>query len=208
MIFLHTLYIRRINLPVRGILKNRVIYFLIKMKAVYVMLAVFCSLISGCEGSRVETVSGFKQYHNPAWRIRLEAPLEWETAEDVTGSVVVFYSPVEAEGDVIQDNVNLIIEDLSETPLTLFQYSRENISQIREYLADCRILEEGESMLSGYKSGTLVFTGTQEHMDLKWYQEWTVVNDRAYLLTYTAEAGKYDKYYMEAMQIIRSLKIQ
>ena len=57
-----------------------------------------------------------------------------------------------------------------------------------------RILSEESTTLSGLKAEKLTYSGSQGGFKLKWMQVYTIKNNRAYILTYTAQEASFNKY--------------
>jgi serine/threonine-protein kinase len=152
--------------------------------------------------------SGYKRYQNEIYGVYTFYSPDWTAEEDVMGSVVAFYSPRESDNDVILDNVNIIIEDLTELPASFNEYSEEFLNQIKQFITNANIISTSETTLSGNRAGKFIFTGTQGTMNLKFLQVWAVIENKIYVLTYTADVNTFDKFLPLGKQIINNFRIE
>lgn len=152
--------------------------------------------------------AGYIKYYNDNLKLTTYYPSSWTMEEGVLGSVAAFYSPQESKTDVIYDNVNIIVEDIAELPASFSKYSELYLNQINEIISNANILYVGETTLSGNRAGKFIFTGTQDAMNLKFLQIWALIENKAYLLTYTADISSFEKFLLEAEQIIAGFKVK
>jgi len=153
-------------------------------------------------------LAGFKSYKNVDDGIMLQYPADWEAQEDFMGTTVMFMSPLENQQDIFQENISLIVQDLSAQPLTLKQYTDLSLAQIKQIITNVKILKgPSPTMMAGEMGNTIVYSGKQGELDLQWKQVWIVKDDKAYLATYTASVDSFDTYAREVENVISSLNI-
>jgi eukaryotic-like serine/threonine-protein kinase len=128
---------------------------------------------------------------------------DWEK-KDVDISIV-FSSPKENEDDLFQEAVNVVVQDMSSMSMTLEQLT----GHMEDYLekASATIVKSEAATLGGIPGHKLVVTGNQGEMELKMQQVYTVVENKAYIVTYTAEADKFDLFLKDAEKMIDSFKV-
>jgi hypothetical protein len=151
--------------------------------------------------------AGLPTYDSPDYGIRIKYPADWTKQEQVMGMVVAFLAPRESGSDVFQENVNIIVQDLSDQPMTLAEYTELSIAQIEQFITDASILDSSAVTLAGIPGHKVVLTGRQGQYDLKWMQVWTVQNNKAYVISYTAEISKYSTFLGTAQEMIDSFEI-
>ena len=117
----------------------------------------------------------------------------------------MFSSPKESEDDTFRAAVNVVVQDLSSMSMTL----EELTDHMKDYLAkaNATIERSGSETLGGKSGYLLVVTGKRGELELKMMQIYAVANNRAYIISYTAEVDKYDKYLEEAEKMIKSFEI-
>ncbi len=126
------------------------------------------------------------------------------------GTVVVFASPLEGALDYFQENVSVIIQDISRTPQTLQEYSTEAISQMKMVFKDNFVLDESTNVatLGGIPAYKIIFTGKGPDSEYRYYVTWAVVNKvKVYQVTYTAFSSQFDKYFPTAQKMVESFKV-
>ena len=125
------------------------------------------------------------------------------------GMVAVFLSPLENNSDAFQENLNIIIQDLSEEPMTLAEYTELSIGQAQEYRTDETDFDSIATTLDGIDAHKITYTGYNPYtgQTLKHMQVWTIKDNTAYILTYTAEIDKYNNFLDDAQEMINSFEI-
>lgn len=150
--------------------------------------------------------TNFLTYDNPEYRIEIRYPSDWSKTEQVMGATAAFLSPQEGTSDDFQENVMINVQDISASPMTLEQYTQLGINQIKQIITDASIIESNTTTLGGNLAHDLVFTGKQGQYNLKWNQVFTVKNNKAYVLTYTAKMNTYDNFLEAAKEIKESFR--
>lgn len=139
----------------------------------------------------------------------IEYPSEWAT--DVSGqfgSEFFLFGPLESEADEFSENINLIIQDLEGMDIDLKKYTEISLEQIKSMITDGKIYTN-ENIKTDYAVfQKLVYTGTQGKFKLKFIQHYTIVNEKAYILTLTCEESQYDSYADIGEQILGSFQIK
>lgn len=149
-------------------------------------------------------------YRDPAKEISINYPANWKPMPGYGGAKVVFASPFEGSLDYFQENVSVVIQDISKQPSNLREYSDEAIYQMELVFMHNFILEESTAVatLSGYPAYKIIFTGKGPDTELRYYMTWTVVNKvTAYQITYTAFTSQFDKYFPQVEKMVNSFKI-
>jgi serine/threonine-protein kinase len=151
--------------------------------------------------------SNFLIYENKVEGIKIGYPADWTKKEQYMESVVAFLSPKESPSDTFQENVNIIVQDLSAQPMTLEEYTELSINQIGQLVTNANIIESEATSLANNPGHKLVYTGIQGEYELKWMQIWTIKDNKAYIITYTAQIDKYSDFLEPVKQMIDSFEI-
>jgi eukaryotic-like serine/threonine-protein kinase len=149
----------------------------------------------------------FQTYDSSAYGIRIKYPSDWTKNEQVMGTVAAFLSSQESASDIFQENLNVIVQDLSTQPMTLEEYTELSVGQVEQFITDANILDSSATTLDGNSAHKVVYTGKQGQYNLKWMQIWTVKDNTAYVLSYTAEVNKYSDFLDTAQEMINSFEI-
>jgi PsbP len=122
----------------------------------------------------------------------------------VMGSQVVLFSPIEDANDTFKENVNVMVQDLKGYNLTLKDYAELSEKQITTLVTNGKIYESkvvktplGECYQSTYSM-------EQETVKLKLMCFCYIKNEKAYLITFTALAEKFEAYKNTGVQIMNS----
>jgi hypothetical protein len=159
------------------------------------------------ETPTAQPTEGLLTHESPEHGISIKYPADWTKDEEVEGAAVVFFAPSEGASDVFLDNVNIIVQDLSGQPTTLDEFTESTLGQIEQNITDPNILDSSAATLAGNPAHKLIFTGKHGNYDLKWMEVWTIKNDKAYMISYTAEVGRYPALLGDAEQMIDSFQI-
>lgn len=123
----------------------------------------------------------------------------------------VILTDFEDELDTFQENINLIIQNLSENQMNLDSYLDLSLEQIRNN-DDFELIESSESVLGGFEARKIIYKTSFEQLgdenSLQLMQIFTIINNKAYLITYTAEPSSYDKYMNEVNEVINSFSLK
>lgn len=121
--------------------------------------------------------------------ISMKYPANWSLdAEWKFGTKFFIYSPGEWTGDVFQENVNLVTEDLSKKPMTIDEYGQANIDQIKSVITNATIVTNEKRQDSSGKDYYLAqYKGIQGSVNLEFIQFYRIKDTTAYVLTLTLE---------------------
>jgi len=151
-------------------------------------------------------------YENQRKGFSLEHPVRWAIVENhPEGADVIFVSPKENALDFYQENVNIVIQDLSlnaKMPQKLDEYSRIAMRQIKVvFKSGIEVLEDAPTFLDNRLGHKFVYQGQDAKLGLKLMHIWTIDNGRAYQFTYSALISKFDKFWPQAEKMLDSFKI-
>lgn len=110
----------------------------------------------------------------------------------VSGIEFVILSPLDSENDKFQENITLIIQDLTGENLDLDSYSKLSEDQIKTMITNVTIKENSRITKANYDCQKIVYTSNNGETKLYFEQYYWVINNKAYVLTYTAEQSKYN----------------
>ncbi len=181
------------------------------------LLLIAVIFVSGCAGNggqvnealtdKTQSAVQFEIYENSDFDIAIDYPSDWDVSEQVPGAIVAFLSPIESDSDIFRENLNIILQDLSDNPMTLDEYTALSLKQAEQLLTDFKLIESNAAALAGNPAHKIIYTATQGQYNLKVMQSYTIKNDVVYLLTYTAEVDGYQISLETAQQIIDSFRI-
>jgi serine/threonine-protein kinase len=146
-------------------------------------------------------------YKNKDYGIEINYPQNWDkqTREDFFTSGIIFISPKESEQDSFQEEVSVFSENLA-SPLSLSEYTQESIKEIKK-LSDPHVSSPHGTTLADWQASTVIYQGEENGYLVQRMQVWTVINNKAYIITYTAQPEKYDRFLPVVEQMIGSFAI-
>ena len=122
-------------------------------------------------------------------------PTEWTVDTSAAmGPTFILLSPQASPDDAFRDNVNLLVQDLTGTGVTLDQFVDLSTSQVKTMIPDGAILTSERVSDGERPSHHMAFAGTQDPYRLRFDQYYWVFGERAYILTFTAETDTYEDY--------------
>jgi eukaryotic-like serine/threonine-protein kinase len=158
----------------------------------------------------VEKDPSLEPYNIESYGISIQRPKTWQPEERpdrITGNVVKFVSPLVNNNDQYLENVNLVIQDLSENRSTLEQFTPFRLDVIKQSSPNIKIIQEGQQKLANREAYQVTYTLQEDGASLERLQIWTVKDRKAYILTYTAEPEQYATYLPTVKQMMNSFKI-
>ena len=151
-------------------------------------------------------------YKNPALGLAMQYPSDWGKFEDQPGVVVAFLSPKETNLDSFQENVNIIVQDLSADPVSLKKYTDMAIRQmVAVFKQSIKIEESVPTLWLGQPAHKFVYQGADPNtpsLNIKMMHSWCIKNNKAYQFTYAALIGSFDRYLPAAEAILNSVTVK
>ncbi len=139
---------------------------------------------------------------------QIQYPSEWELSlAKQMGSSFILFSPLENKGDLFRENVNLIIQDIKGMNIDLDKYAQVSESQIKSMMTNAQILESKVIEKNGRRFYHLVYTADMGVYHLKFMQNYFIQNEKAYVLTFTADQKTYDRYIKVGEEILSTFNL-
>jgi PsbP len=149
-------------------------------------------------------VPGWLTYLDPANKYSIDYPKDWTKATIPTG--IAFLSPKESAGDIFQENVNVMVQDLTDPGMTLDQFTAFNKKQLVDNIGASAVISILPAKLAGESAKVALYSMNYQGHPLKIKQFWFIKNKKSYILTYTAFPAQYTKYEGTATQVINSFR--
>ena len=129
----------------------------------------------------------FERYANKEKGFSIKYPKEWTVVENKNGAAVLFYSPKENELDYFQESVNIVVQDISDDPMNISDYSEKAIDQLDAvYEENLTILESGPMFTQGRTAYKMEFIVGGVEPKAKYLSVWTLKDNKAFQVTYMA----------------------
>ena len=138
----------------------------------------------------------------------IEYPDNWELNKSgQMGTKFILFSKLSNSSDKFRENVNLIIQDLTGSNIELDKYVEISENQIKTLLTNGKIIESKRISDKEFEYHKMIYTGKQGVFDLKFIQYYWVLNNKAFVLTFTAEIDEFGNYAKIGKKIMDSFKI-
>ncbi len=153
------------------------------------------------------TRNDIKTYQNKQIQINYDSQWQQEELSDsATGEIVTFWSPQERSS--FRPNLTVSIMPLPDAKMSLAQYTKGSIAEIKKSLTNPKIIESKATKLVELPAHQVQYSGKPEgKKEVQSLETWAIVNGKAYLLLYRAMPEDYAKYLPSALRSIDSFKI-
>jgi eukaryotic-like serine/threonine-protein kinase len=157
-----------------------------------------------------QPASSFLTYDNPTHGIKMQYPADWTVSTNGLQSysdIVGFFSPLQNLTDVLPAQVALSVMSYSAN-VSLDEYTNMTLTEIEQQ--GLEVNESNGFTLAGNPGYRIIFSPPPQTVpvSLSVMQVWTVVNDKVYLLAYTAEGSEFQNNLSLVQQMLDSLQVQ
>ena len=148
----------------------------------------------------------FSLYENPNHGFKVDYPEAWskQSRDDFFATGITFFSPLEGESDNFKEQVSILVENLP-SDVDLEQYTEDSIAEIKK-LSDPNAKGAKEFNLGEHEGRQIIYTGEVSGNTVQRMQTWSVEDNRAYIVTYTAKPDSYDIYLPTVEKIMKSFE--
>ena len=145
-------------------------------------------------------------YENSSQGFRVNYPEVWskQNRDDFFAIGVVFFSPLEDDSDKFKERVSVLVENLANN-MSLAQYTNQSIAEIKR-LSDPDVGDVQAINLGANEARQVVYRGEENGYPVQRMQTWSVQNNQAYVITYTAKPDSYDNYLPTVEKMIESFE--
>ncbi|MFA5842828.1 MAG: hypothetical protein WC882_04140 [Candidatus Gracilibacteria bacterium] len=138
---------------------------------------------------------------------QMDYPSDWTVDTSSSYVNVSFMSPI-SEEDVFAENVNFTTEDLTSYPgTTLEDYAAAALGQIATAMPEYVLVEQGNRTLGEYEAGYFLGDYPLAGYDVEVLSVFAIVDEMAYIITYTGEVGTHDQYTGVVDTMLASFKL-
>lgn len=159
----------------------------------------FIVLINTCFGQ-----VDFEEYTNEMYSVNY--PKQWRLDTSGTMSTEFILFSELKEDDAFSENVNMIVQDLSNQGFTMKSYMKLSENQIKNMVPDSKIIESVFDKEN--KHHMLVWSGNVTGQVLKFKQYFYLEKEKIYVLSLTTLPETYDSYITIGEKILDSFKLK
>jgi hypothetical protein len=150
----------------------------------------------------------FLTYEDIATGISIQFPSNWEKSVNLD-NFVTFRAPPETDTRVYPAALGLKIQDLPSQNVSLQEVTKVQMSDLKAGSQNLKVSESTSTTLAGKPAHKVVFSATDNNqVERKAMQLWTVIDNKAILITYKAQPDKYSNYLPTIEKMIDSLRVK
>ena len=136
-------------------------------------------------------------------------PASWQTDDSKKlGAELFLFSPLETDNDKFRENVNILIQDLKGQGIDLAKYKEITDKQLADFGTNGKLYESVIDNTGNIPVYRISYMMVQQGFRLRIISKCFIKNQKAYLVTFTSEFEKFDKYESEAKQIIETFEVK
>lgn len=136
---------------------------------------------------------------------KIQYPTTWRLdTSKVMGTEFFILSPLENETDKFSENINLLIQNLNGQNINLEKYKQITDEQLVNMGNDCKVFESLIVKKENQEYFKVTYTMIQMTLKLKITSICFIKNNKAYLVTLSAEFDKYEQYKKIGEDILNS----
>ena len=146
-------------------------------------------------------------YQNSSLGFQVNYPQAWLTQnrDDFFAEGILFLSPLENNADRFQERVSILVENLTEE-MSLGEYTKQSVAEIKR-LSTPNTSEAQLANLDNNPARQIVYSSEENGTSVQRMQTWTIKNNRAYIITYTALPESYENYLPRVEEMMKSLEL-
>src|SRR5919106_1372154 len=167
---------------------------------IYLIFGIFSTLISPLlllhPNSQALAQEQFLTYENPELGISIQYPSNWEKLVNLD-NFVTFTAPPETDTRIYPAALGLKVQELLSSSSqnnipSLQEITKVQMSDLKRSNPDLKVLESTSTTIAGKPAHKIVFSAIDnEEVERKAMQLWTVIGNKAVLITYKAEPDKF-----------------
>lgn len=140
----------------------------------------------------------WKTYKSPFFGFEINYPGDWQMKE--FSGVIAFMSPPEGPDDTFSENLNILVEDISAYQMSPEEYAKAADDYWLSSNPGVEIIDSQKTTINAQE----VFYAVAVDGQYKFKQYKFIKDNKAYILTYTSETGKPDKFSDTADNIVNT----
>jgi eukaryotic-like serine/threonine-protein kinase len=177
---------------------------------IYLIFGIFFTLMSALllhPNSQALAQEQFLTYENSESGISILYPSNWEKLANLD-NFVTFTAPPETDTRIYPAALGLKVQELSSQNIPLKEITKVQMSDLKKSNPDVNVLESTSTTIAGKPAHKIVFSAIDnEEVERKAMQIWTVIGNKAVLITYKADPDKFSSYLPTIERMIDSFKV-
>lgn len=184
---------------IRGLHNRRSYQSRIIIIALFII--VFASL-----SNQVLSQEQFLTHEDITTGISIQFPSNWEKSVNLD-NFITFRAPPETDTRIYPAALGLKIQELASKSVLLQEVTKVQISELKKSNPNLEFSESTSTTLAGKPAYRVVFTATDNNqVERTAMQIWTIIDNKAILITYKAQPDKYSTYLPTIERMIGSFQ--
>lgn len=125
-----------------------------------------------------------------------------------TAADFIISSPASSEKDEFKENLNLVVQDLKGLNFDLDNFTALSEQQIQSYLEESEVTVNERLNKNEQEYQHLIYTAKMGGRMLRFEQYYWIIDEKAYVLSFTAESDQFEEYADISKQILDSFIIK
>lgn len=174
------------------------------MKNIFTFLS---SLFFLHAGAQISGMNNWKTQIDLKFFSTVQYPPDWKTG-DVNADGYIIRSPLESDTDKFRENVSFFAMEVPDSIMKadIKAIAESNFIETKKMIKDTRVMANRYITINGIPMYLVVYNGIFSGQYLYWKQLFCVHKNVFYILTYSGEAGKKDKYAITGGDILFSFR--
>jgi hypothetical protein len=168
------------------------------------VFSIFLSIIllaAGC------TRSGPNRYSHSDPDFTVDFPAEWELQTGIRGTAIMAVSPPSGPSDSYRENINIVIEDISDKPDADYYYE-SNLNNLKFFLKNFSVESRSPAEINHHAAQKIVFTATSGAVESKFMMFMMKHKNIGYVITAAATPESFSEFSEAFEKTATSFKIK
>jgi eukaryotic-like serine/threonine-protein kinase len=171
-----------------------------------IIISALLIIIFASSSIQVLAQEQFLTYEDITTGISIQFPSNWEKSVNLD-NFVTFRAPPETDTRIYPAALGLKIQELASKSVLLQEVTKVQISELKKSNPNLEFSESTSTTLAGIPAYRVVFTATDNNqVERKAMQIWTIIDNKAILITYKAQPAKYSTYLPTIERMISSFQ--
>lgn len=171
-----------------------------------IIISALLIIIFASSGIQVLAQEQFLTYEDITTGISIQFPSNWEKSVNLD-NFVTFRAPPDTDTRIYPAALGLKIQELASKSVLLQEVTKVQISELKKSNPNLEFSESTSTTLAGKPAYRVVFTATDNNqVERKAMQIWTIIDNKAILITYKAQPDKYSTYLPTIERMIGSFQ--
>lgn len=137
----------------------------------------------------------------------LSYPKNWEISTDMMfGAELFLLSPSEGEGDLFVENLNVLI--MESNGQSLDEFTKTSLDGLKVIMPGAKILNLKKQKGPNGEYQVMEYEHDQESYRLRFVQNYMVVGEKVYVVTFTMQSGKEEKWLSLGYAMLESFRLK